>query len=125
MKRWQEMALAPLMRRAKINPMRSRFGTLACSLLFASSLTATSSDAADEERGCLTVRPNASFDGTGYAHYALLENGCQKRVRCELWTDVDPMPLSLSLASGDSGEITFRRGSPAYEFRAFARCSFR
>jgi hypothetical protein len=99
--------------------------SLQLSVLLVALLSSAASEAAEPERGCVTIHPNASFDGTGYAHYAMVRNSCDRAVRCELWTDVDATPLALHVAAGDDAELTFRRGSPASAFRAFARCTFR
>ena len=88
-------------------------------------LTAPSSDAADREGGCVVIRPSTAFAGTGYLHYATVTNECSAAVRCSLWTDVDPPPVSVDVDQGQSADVTFRRGSPAHDFRAFARCAFR
>jgi hypothetical protein len=89
------------------------------------SLVAASSDAAEKSGGCLSIQPATAFDGSGYLHYATLRNDCRGAVRCSLWTDVDPPPQVVEVQPGQSAEVTFRRGSPAAEFRAFARCQFR
>lgn len=98
-----------------------RCSTVAIALV----LLAASSDAAEKSNGCLIIQPGSSFDGTGYLHYASIRNECRAAVRCSLWTDVDPPPHVVEVEAGQSTELTFRRGSPAYEFRAFARCRFR
>lgn len=75
---------------------------------------------------CVAIQSSAPFTGTGYGHVASVKNNCAKAVRCELWTDVDPQPRhALELEPQARAELTFRRDSPAYQFRVFAQCSYR
>jgi hypothetical protein len=105
--------------------MSWKLPALPLGLLLVGSLSSAASGADEEPRGCLTIQPNASFDGAGYSHYARVHNDCRSTVRCELWTDVDEAHLPIEVAAGAEAELTFRRGSPASTFRAFARCAFR
>ncbi len=105
--------------------MTSQARFLSWSLCLAGALAAASSDAAEESKGCLLIQPNTTFDGTGYLHYAAVQNDCSASVRCSLWTDVDPPPQSVEVGAGERAEVVFRRGSPASQFRAFARCQLR
>jgi hypothetical protein len=75
--------------------------------------------------GCVTVRAESRpFDGIGYSHVAAASNACTQPVQCQRWTDVDPLPQLVELDPDEREDVLFRRGSPASELRAFARCKF-
>lgn len=81
---------------------------------------------AQSQRGCVTVHATARPTGIGYTHIASTENGCSRGVVCELWSNVDPEPRHVvALEPAAAAETVFRRDSPAYEFRAYYRCSYR
>ncbi len=71
---------------------------------------------------CVEVRGEARYQGLGYAHVVIVDNGCERRARCEVWTDVTPERLGVTVQAGHEREVVTRQGSPAYEFRPSARC---
>jgi hypothetical protein len=75
---------------------------------------------------CAEVRGSARAEAYGYTHVVSLRNGCDRPVRCELWSDVDPEPrVRVEVAAGAATEVITRRGSPAREVVGHKKCSFR
>jgi len=75
---------------------------------------------------CAIAKASARYVGYGYTHVVALVNGCDRAVECTLWTDVDPEPkTTVSVAAGDTAEITTRRGSPSQDVKAGKECSFK
>lgn len=107
--------------------MRPRFDRWFALVACAAALGATgSSQAADAPpRGCVSVDVESRYyELLGYSHLATARSTCSRPVECQLWTDVDPPQRRVELQPGGHAEVLFRRGSPASEFRAFARCQF-
>jgi hypothetical protein len=74
---------------------------------------------------CARVSASARMEAYGYTHLVTLQNRCDRRVVCEVWTDVDPTPRqTLSAAPGATEEAITRRGSPAREVTAESSCHF-
>jgi hypothetical protein len=72
---------------------------------------------------CARVSASARNEGYGFAHIVTLQNGCEKAVTCEVWTDVDPAPgHTLRAAPGESSDVLTRRGSPASAVSAQSAC---
>jgi hypothetical protein len=106
---------------------RRQFDSWLALVACAAALGATgSSHAADASPpGCVTVQLESRYyELLGYQHLAVARSDCSRPVRCELWTDIDPPPQRVELQPGGQADVLFRRGSPASEFRAFARCQF-
>lgn len=61
---------------------------------------------------------------SGYDHLVHLTNGCSRAAICQVSTDVNPEPQSVSLAVGASATVLTFRGSPARTFRAKVDCAF-
>jgi hypothetical protein len=98
---------------------------LSLTLVLVFSATSAAAPAAPESLGCVSVRSFARDAGLGYQHVATTRNECARRVRCQLWTDVDPEPQHVvELEPRASTETVFRIGSPAREFRAYSRCVY-
>ncbi|NLY95719.1 MAG: hypothetical protein GXY23_17040 [Myxococcales bacterium] len=75
---------------------------------------------------CVKVRGEPRYQGYGQTHVVVVKNGCDKTVRCEVFTDVDPTPrYTLLVAPGETEEVATRRGSPSSAFRPGYRCELR
>jgi hypothetical protein len=98
------------------------------SLLGALAIPSTIARAADGEEGppkpakCVNVRTEARYAAYGYDHVVELENTCDKAMRCDVSTDVNPTPASVDLAIGETKSVLTYRGSPASEFKAQVEC---
>lgn len=87
---------------------------------------ALDASSAPEAVGCVAIKSSAPYQAVGYGHLASVQNNCEKSVRCELWTDVDPQPRHVvELESKGSTTVAFRRDSPSREFRVQVSCQFR
>jgi hypothetical protein len=74
---------------------------------------------------CAQVTASARYEAYGHTHQVVLQNGCNKSVICDVWTDVDPSPRhSLRAGPGERAEVVTRRGSPAREVRAESSCRY-
>ena len=74
-------------------------------------------------RDCYSVRGEARYGALGYNHIVMIRNRCDKTLKCQVWTDVDPKPrLSLSVEPKATEERTTRINSPARGFKAFGEC---
>ena len=97
-------------------------------LLLAASVSFGATAAADTPQqvgDCASVTATARSKAIGYTHIVTLNNGCQRAVSCEVWTDVDPTPhLTLEAKPGKSAEVIVRNGSPASEVHAGKLCHF-
>ena len=75
---------------------------------------------------CAKVRGSTRAEAYGYTHVVSLHNGCERPVRCELWSDVDPEPrVPVEVPAGAATEVITRRGSPAREVVGHKKCNFR
>jgi hypothetical protein len=75
---------------------------------------------------CTTVSGGVRAEAFGYKHVVTLQNGCDKPVECQVWTDVDPTPRQLLRAAvGETVEVVTRIGSPASVVTAHKECAFR
>jgi hypothetical protein len=76
-----------------------------------------------EAPACVTVRGEPRFQGYGQTHVVIVKNACDRHVRCEVYTDVDPSPrYTLVVAPGETEEIATRQGSPSSAFKPGYRC---
>ncbi len=72
---------------------------------------------------CAQVRAEAPYQAYGYTHIVAIDNHCEAPVRCRVATNVDPEWRALRVPAGETGQVVTRRGSPASEFEARARCT--
>lgn len=71
---------------------------------------------------CVRVRLQNIYS-IGYEHRVVVDNGCSQTVACDVATNVDPSPMySLTVAPGQSGYVTTRRGAPGQATAALSRC---
>jgi hypothetical protein len=97
---------------------------LGASLLCGSAVT--SAAAAPPANSCVAIQTSTPYQAAGYGHLATVQNNCERAVRCELWTDVDPQPHhGADLDPKASTMIAFRRDSPSRVFKVFAQCQYR
>jgi len=76
--------------------------------------------------GCVMIQTSTPYQAVGYGHIATVQNNCERSVRCQLWTDVDPQPRhAVELEPKANTTLSFRRDSPSRVFRVFAECQFR
>jgi hypothetical protein len=88
--------------------------------------SAVSNAAGAPPPGCVVIQTATPYQALGYGHLATVQNNCERAVRCELWTDVDPQPRHpVELEPKASTTISFRRDSPSRVFRVTAQCQFR
>lgn len=71
---------------------------------------------------CVRVEAIARWGADAYNHFVRVENGCDRRVRCSVSTDVNPDVQSIELAPNQSVEVITFRGSPAREFTPRVTC---
>jgi hypothetical protein len=71
---------------------------------------------------CVKVSSEARYVAYGYDHIVTLENTCEKAMRCEVSSDVNPTPASVELATGETKSVLTYRGSPASQFKPKADC---
>ena len=75
---------------------------------------------------CVSIQNLSPYQAVGYGHMAKVQNNCERSVRCELWTDVDPQPRHLvELESKTKTLVAFRRDSPTRQFKVQASCVLR
>jgi hypothetical protein len=72
---------------------------------------------------CVAVRTEAIYAAYGYDHHVYLRNGCDKAVRCEVTTNSNPEPTTVTLQKSESQDIVMFRGSPASELSANTKCA--
>jgi hypothetical protein len=73
---------------------------------------------------CVKHRTEARYRNLGYDHLVYVTNTCDRRVVCQVSTNVNPEPIELALRSGEARELLTWRGSPAREFTARVACQF-
>ena len=79
-------------------------------------------DDAPNPANCVKVHTEARYVPYGYDHIVELENTCEKAMRCDVTTNVNPTPASVDLASGETKSVLTYRGSPASEITAQVDC---
>ena len=60
----------------------------------------------------------------GYDHLVDVKNGCEKDVRCEVWTNVNPEHQTVILGVGRSATVVTFLGSPARTFTPEVACEY-
>lgn len=83
---------------------------------------ADGNDAAGDRPDCVHAWGEARYGALGYDHYVHVRNGCDRAVRCDVSTDVNPTPTRVRVEAGRATEVLTFRGSPASSFRATAAC---
>ncbi|HEU5072547.1 MAG TPA: hypothetical protein VFU02_00200 [Polyangiaceae bacterium] len=78
--------------------------------------------AADPSLGCVDYRAEARHSGVGYDHLVHIANQCDKAVKCDVSTNVNPDKLQVVVASKANETVLTWRGSPAREFTAAVSC---
>ena len=71
---------------------------------------------------CVRLEAMPRWGAGAYDHWLRVTNGCERRVRCEVSTDVNPEPVRVELAPEASQELLTFRGSPARTFTPRAVC---
>ena len=79
--------------------------------------------AADPPPTCATYRTEARYRPYGYDHIVILHNGCDRRVSCEVSTNANPRPVTVTVEAGRDREVVTFLGSPSREFTANVRCA--
>jgi hypothetical protein len=100
--------------------------SIACALFITLGLAASTRAGVEQEApSCVKVRGEPRFQGYGQTHVVMVTNECDRKVRCEVYTNVDPYPrYTLVVAPGKTEEIATRQGSPASEFKPGYRCDY-
>ena len=75
-----------------------------------------------ETPSCIDYRAVARYRAYGYDHIVRVTNGCDKRARCEVWTDVTPEKHRIALRPEETEEVLTRTGSPARAFTPRVSC---
>jgi hypothetical protein len=102
--------------------------SIVAALLLCTALLVANANADDGERGpapatdCVKVTSEARYVAYGYDHVVTLENTCDRAMRCQVSSDVNPTPAAVELAKGETKSVLTYRGSPASEFKAKAEC---
>lgn len=71
---------------------------------------------------CVRVEAIVRWGADAYNHFVRLENGCDRRARCRVATDVSPEVQTVEVPAGRSVEVITFRGSPASEFTPRVSC---
>jgi hypothetical protein len=71
---------------------------------------------------CVTHRLEPRFMGFGFDHFVRLDNGCDKRMQCEVTTNLNPDPQTVKLEPFEKKPVLTFRGSPAMVFKADVHC---
>lgn len=71
---------------------------------------------------CVTVRAIVRYGAGAYNHWVRVENGCERRVRCQIATNVNPDPVAATIEPGANTEVMTFMGSPAREFTPRVTC---
>ena len=71
---------------------------------------------------CTEVHAEVAYENLGYTHTVVLTNHCKKPVTCEITTNANPEPVSVSLDPDETHSIVTFRGSPAREFTPTVHC---
>ena len=72
--------------------------------------------------GCVAVRAEAPYRGSGYDHLVKLHNHCEKLVKCRVSSDVHPEVTEVAVPAKGNAEVLLWRGSPARTFKARVSC---
>jgi hypothetical protein len=92
-------------------------------LVAAAALAVPAADNGAEALSCVRWRSEARYKNFGYDHVVILQNGCDAPAICSVKTNVNPEPISASVAPGEQTEVLTFRGSPASTFDARVSCA--
>lgn len=76
-----------------------------------------------EVPNCVEVSKEAPYQAYGHTHIVVVRNGCDARIQCRVSTNVDPEPVRVTVAPGETSRTATRRGSPSREFDARVTCT--
>jgi hypothetical protein len=71
---------------------------------------------------CVRTRTEARYSGYGYDHVVHVTNGCDRKMRCTITTDVNREQATVAIDPGKTESVITQRGSAAREFTAKADC---
>jgi len=71
---------------------------------------------------CVRSWPEARFRGFGYLHIVHLANDCRVDAQCDVSTNVNPKPVSVTVPERHQVEVVTYRGSPSRSFRPHVSC---
>lgn len=71
---------------------------------------------------CVEVSTETPYRGYGYTHIVVLASSCERDLRCEVASDVDPAWQEVALEAGATERVVLRSGSPARTFTPRVRC---
>lgn len=71
---------------------------------------------------CVTVVGSARWAAAGYNHWVIVTNRCERRVTCQVATDVSPQPTRVEVEPDRTQEVLTFRDSPASEFTPRVTC---
>lgn len=78
---------------------------------------------AGDRPACVDVAFAALYRGVAYNHVVTIHNTCGQPARCTVTTDVNPSPMSVSVAAGATAQVATFIGSPARVFVPTVACS--
>jgi hypothetical protein len=78
--------------------------------------------AAQDTPECIRVTASARWAAAAYNHYVRVDNDCGSTARCQISTNVNPEPQTVTVAAGAHVEVLTNRGSPAREFTPRVSC---
>ena len=73
-------------------------------------------------KGCVYVRAEAPYRGSGYDHLVHLDNHCDKAAACHVSSDVNPDGEDTTVPPKSQTTVLLWRGSPASTFKAKVTC---
>lgn len=79
-------------------------------------------EASGDRPACVRARGEARMQAFGWDHLVVVENGCASRLVCEISTNVNPVPTTISIAPNETRDTLMWRGSPARAFSARVDC---
>lgn len=113
------MALLP---RSKSMQALRRSAVLAAAVIVGAATFPAPAPAANDLPTCIRVWAEARYRGFGYDHIVHVGNSCAAPAICDVFTNVTPARLRVTVPAGQEVEVLTFRGSPAREFVAHAEC---
>ena len=74
--------------------------------------------------GCVRYYGQARYRMPGYDHVVHVESRCEKPVRCNVSTNVDPHKIVIALQPKEAKAVTTRVSSPSRKFTPTVTCVF-
>jgi hypothetical protein len=71
---------------------------------------------------CVDIRAEARWQGSGYDHWVIIGNQCDRPVACDVATNVNSATLTVAVQPGQTSEVLTFRGSPARTFTPYVTC---